>query len=353
MSDPSDDDLKLAKTILGFWDAYLRAVQPMVLTYPGVITELPAHMHAPTQLVVTIAADGVVLAHVPDDQHTARFVYTPEPLDAVLEQATGGLFSPPFPRGSHVTLPTGARLQAVEEGTGRVLGDATIGRREVVGHRDPAWWDDRWAPVLAAAEFESFARAAMTGHLVPLVTAAEIALLAAADGLERLLEAEPPEEELQGSVKKSPIILSPTFSRFAAKPRLGSDYVPDFAFDDGHGRWTLVEIEASRHALFTRQGDPRSPLTHAVRQVTDWRDWVRANRAYARETLSGVTEVQGLVVIGRSTAGDASERLRRYEQSLTDIQVMTWDELVSAARRHAANIRRTTPVELESSDLSG
>src|SRR3712207_720657 len=106
-------------------------------------------------------------------------MYAEEPLDGVLERVTGGLFAPPFPPGGHVVLPAGGRLQAIEEGTGRVLGDAMVGRIEVVGHRDPAWWDVRWAATLATAEFERFARGALTGQLVPLVTAAEMALRAA------------------------------------------------------------------------------------------------------------------------------------------------------------------------------
>jgi len=41
-----------------------------------------------------------------------------------------------------------------------------------------------------------------------------------------------------------------------------------------------MEIERANSALYTRKGDPTAFLTHAIRQVQDWKRWVNANREY-------------------------------------------------------------------------
>lgn len=48
----------------------------------------------------------------------------------------------------------------------------------------------------------------------------------------------------------------------------------------------LVEIERADNTLFTNGGDPSSKLTHAIRQVQDWKLWIRDNRDYYQRQIS-------------------------------------------------------------------
>jgi Shedu protein SduA, C-terminal len=296
-------------------------------------------MARPYEMHIWLASDGVVIVH--QEAEELRAILHTEPrgtLDESLPHIAGGFWQPPFPPGEQVVL-VGAGLRAVEVGTGRVLGESSMARFEVVGDRDLWHWDPRWAPTLARADFESAARGLLSGLVVPFASSAVQALHASADQLEALLADDPPEERLQEFLKEFPRILAPTHSQILAKPKLGSDHVPDFAFEDNEAQWTLVEIEASKHSVFTRAGNPTAALTHAVRRVSDWRDWVAEHRAYARNTLPRVRDIRGLVVIGRGDSEELLTSLRRYEATLNGVRVMTWDELVSSARRQAHNLQ--------------
>ncbi len=79
------------------------------------------------------------------------------------------------------------------------------------------------------------------------------------------------------------------------QPRLGSEYIPDFiigGFDSAGVWWYLIELESPRKSMFNRNGDPSAALTHALRQVDDWRAWLMKNSAYAREEL-GYRDIDG------------------------------------------------------------
>ena len=54
---------------------------------------------------------------------------------------------------------------------------------------------------------------------------------------------------------------------------------------DMSGRWSNLRVRAN--ACSKRNGDPSHALSHAMRQILDWRSWLTANIDYARrsETL--------------------------------------------------------------------
>ena len=61
--------------------------------------------------------------------------------------------------------------------------------------------------------------------------------------------------------------------------RLGCQHVTDFMIGAAHSfgaDWVAVELESPRARLFTKEGNPTATLSHAVRQITDWRAWPRA-----------------------------------------------------------------------------
>lgn len=156
-----------------------------------------------------------------------------------------------------------------------------------------------------------------------------------------------------------------------SKYRLGSEFVADFVSVGDEG-WSndprplvvLVEIERANYPIFTSKGDPAAFLTHAIRQVQDWKRWVSANREYfARDLLTrwmerGASEadsrdlylrqklvnhfaVEYKVLAGRRNQMRVAERLRLapMNDDLANIKILTYDaildELMDVAQRPA------------------
>ena len=104
--------------------------------------------------------------------------------------------------------------------------------------------------------------------------------------------------------------------------RLGDQLVPDLVLvgdpstpNSVRPCVVLVELESPQGSLFTKSGDPTAALTHAMRQVRDWRIWIKRNRDYFDRRLCDR-------IIGRlqsQIAADdehAQHWLRRYQERL-------------------------------------
>lgn len=90
-----------------------------------------------------------------------------------------------------------------------------------------------------------------------------------------------------------------------SKPRLGAELVPDFfaaGLDSGGLWWYGVELENPNESMFQKDGDLSAALSHALRQIEDWRSWLRDNIAYAQQQL-GLVDIDAdlpcYVIIGR------------------------------------------------------
>jgi len=130
----------------------------------------------------------------------------------------------------------------------------------------------------------------------------------------------------------------------SSKGRLGDSFVTDFLFlssnlplNDPRPMAHFIEIERPNLLLFTKAGDPTSGLTHAIRQVQDWRQWVDQNRAFLYRTFpfscnDGVHD-SFLVIAGRRDHMDVSKRLRlaQMNQDLNGIRIMTYDTILERA----------------------
>lgn len=121
--------------------------------------------------------------------------------------------------------------------------------------------------------------------------------------------------------------------------RLGKDYVADFVIGERHSGghfWQLVELECPTKKMFNKNGAPSATLTQAMRQITDWRNWLHQNQNYAarstKEEGLGLTDIvgqaSGLIIIGRRRDLNAeSDARRRQMMRDTDIQIRTYDFL--------------------------
>ena len=169
-----------------------------------------------------------------------------------------------------------------------------------------------------------------------------------------LLDGETGEHEVHDFLKKHPFLLmtgilggGADLERVAlfSKLRLGDEHVTDFALvtaDSDGARWTLVELESPKAALFTKAGDPSAELTHGLRQLDDWSRFFKRDPAYAKRRLGEVHQnarIRGpieiwraptyMVVIGRETSLTPDTRARRAEMNDNHPrrQIATYDRL--------------------------
>ncbi|CAI1528910.1 TPA: DUF4263 domain-containing protein [Serratia fonticola] len=93
---------------------------------------------------------------------------------------------------------------------------------------------------------------------------------------------------------------------------LGSDYRADFMIascERSYGFvYTFIEIETPHEPAFTKDGQPRARLTHALQQIRDWKAWLENNREQAnrmfpskRNTTTGMQHFEYIIVMGRRT----------------------------------------------------
>ena len=166
---------------------------------------------------------------------------------------------------------------------------------------------------------------------------------------ERLLAENRGERPLQAFLQCYPSILvqmlRPSPSGWVIpQKRLGDKHVTDFILGHynslGH-HWFPVELESPSAALFTKSGDPSSTLTHAIRQIQDWRFWLTQNLDYARRNRSdGGLELknirpdpQGIIFIGRRHLLTPDTQARREQMSRElRIDIHTFDHLFETAQ---------------------
>lgn len=157
------------------------------------------------------------------------------------------------------------------------------------------------------------------------------------------------ESDMQLFIEANPRILIQHFAvgRGAwvkPKQRLGSEYETDFLIaQQGSGGliWYAVELERPQAILFTKKGDPSAALTHALRQINDWREWLSRNRGYAAQSreqeglglIDIHPELDGLIIMGRGADIDTRTTARRRRLARDyRVEIETYDWLLSEAR---------------------
>jgi len=125
---------------------------------------------------------------------------------------------------------------------------------------------------------------------------------------------------------------------------LGSEYRTDFVIgerDSDGFHWQVVELESQKSKCFTKNGDYTKELTHAVKQIEDWRSWIRDNIQYARNDRNknglGLTDIvpdlPGLIIIGRrNDLHEKNKYKRRDYGNRMNIKIHTYDWLYERAK---------------------
>lgn len=156
----------------------------------------------------------------------------------------------------------------------------------------------------------------------------------------RLLDERSAEAKVQAFLAAHPYFFNgltrcgtPLYSRV----KFGAEYEADFVFCDpsSYGvEWYFVEIESPASKMFTKKGDPSSPLYHAMEQVRDWQRWIHENLSYVRRLLPLIEYPFAYIFIGRRSELDEKTRpkLRRLNYDNRSImEIHTLDSFVSMA----------------------
>jgi hypothetical protein len=167
------------------------------------------------------------------------------------------------------------------------------------------------------------------------------------DALREALDTAKREEDIQQFLQANPKYLIQRLGGghgrwIIPKQRLGGQHVTDFMIGqrDSMGfRWQAVELESPLAKMFTKSGNPTAQLTHAIRQIHDWRMWLTSNQNYAARGrgedglgLSDIhPDVEGLILMGRrATESDETRRLCRQMGRDAKIEIHTFDYLLDA-----------------------
>lgn len=188
------------------------------------------------------------------------------------------------------------------------------------------------------------------------------------DGLAACLQTASKEQDLQYFLEKHPLLLAQLMhgghGRWVIpQKRLGSEYVSDFMLGERSSigfEWHAVELESPRTRMFNKSGDPTRELTHAIRQIQDWRAWLTRNQNYASRDRSqgglGLIDispsVHGIIIMGRrEELADNADRRRQMVVDL-GIDIHSFDWLVDATRGHVPFDRWNAGVALHGKTLT-
>ena len=128
------------------------------------------------------------------------------------------------------------------------------------------------------------------------------------------------------------------------RPRLGSEYVPDFliAGVDSLGiRWVLVELETPRSGVYLKDGrQVDEKVRKGISQIVEWRQWLGENLAYAQAVKPnglGLVDIRpnspAIVMVGRRSQLNAVTDAARHQRAEQNrIEVQTYDRLLVRLR---------------------
>ncbi len=112
--------------------------------------------------------------------------------------------------------------------------------------------------------------------------------------------------------------------------------------------WYAVELERPQAKMSNKNGDPSAALTHALRQISDWRDWLSRNLDYATRPRdrSGLNltdihpELDGMIVIGRDAEVDRRATALRWQrrERAHRVKIETYDWLLAQASDRLAGL---------------
>ncbi|NOS83359.1 MAG: DUF4263 domain-containing protein [Nitrospira sp.] len=207
---------------------------------------------------------------------------------------------------------------------------------EVYPIQDLAYWDPSRAPMWA--ELDILAAAAQANLKAQAYLALDSRGKARKDYADLLAQFEGllagPEEPVHQFIKEHPELLCPTAEKTWSKLPFG-EWRSDFVFREAYQDYLLVEIEAPIHELFREDGQQRQQVTHAIKQISDWVEYIEDNKILVETTLPGISSnPRRLVVIGRSSGLSNENRraLTNIQNAQPKLRILTYDDVLAQAR---------------------
>ena len=176
------------------------------------------------------------------------------------------------------------------------------------------------------------------------------------DELVSIIENSDKEEDVQQFLQSHPTLLTRYLGgghgKYCIPKRsLGGMFIPDFLLADLCSiglSWYAVELENPKARMFNKNGDPSYSLSHAMRQIRDWKDWLKNNLDEARRlrqdkgySLIGIEpELECLILIGRRR--DLDENLRDARRRMNrEIhgEIHTYDWLIEQAQGELVRVK--------------
>lgn len=139
---------------------------------------------------------------------------------------------------------------------------------------------------------------------------------------------------MQEFLESHPELLLPDFEHVVAKPNLGGERQPDFAFavrSGGGVEWHFVEIESPSKRIFTsgEEFQFRSEFTQAKGQLLQWDVLLTRDASFFERRLPGLFKARYHLIYGRDSelddprrqmlAVEFSETARRNFHTVDDI----------------------------------
>jgi len=114
-----------------------------------------------------------------------------------------------------------------------------------------------------------------------------------------ILESDKGEREIHEFLKKHNVLIVTAFNRawnfYVCVPefKLGSEFRSDFLILSAHsGHWhaIFIELKDFKTRLYNKNGTPTKPFQKAQNQIKNWREWIRINEQYLRQSFSNILE---------------------------------------------------------------
>ena len=238
------------------------------------------------------------------------------------------------------------------------------------------WWSDwpvnLWAPVIVNPDLRSLARKHLLEYILGIESeelarqkvAPLIALQYGTPTLSRELmsaltlrtlalgprtiqqyqalldEKKDDEPALHEFLVHHPQMLDPQSLRVWSKPDLYGVQEPDFVVRRIDDTYLIVEIETPGKMLITRANQVSSHVTHAVKQVTDYRQFLVDRPNAATKMFPGFSDPECLVVIGNEglLTQQQQNTLKQENSSRHKVRIVGFDWLSRRAEAVTRNV---------------
>lgn len=359
-SDTLNHPEEVANHIRVYETAYYSELRADMARTHVVYDAFPDFLKGSNRIVATLARDGVVVVHWRAEEDSFEFDHRPRlTVGDILKNE--GIAELHYPHGER---PSAFRAQGpsyiMDTGEVRPIAELDWKTIEVNPDTDANTWSEERARIQARTDVSTFADAHLMGVDVLSAPPGE-RVGRITDEIERtikdfesFLTARPSKEEVKEylAASRSRIFLHHFAREVAVDKALGSHGMVDLVVEGSEGQYILIKVGSTEDSMLTSEGAETSPLADARRQVEGWLEWVGRHSDQVSGILSGATEIEGLIVLGRRS-GVPLEHRHLIDPIRTDfgrIRVRTYDDLSDFARqqvneRRALDALRIGPAE--------